>query len=174
MLGILDSADQQQAPRREACRMRGVDAITTSFEHCLRSIERLGRPGEIARHQRDLRFGHHTSRPCDVVPGAEGLHRLLEKLLGASEIAKLRHRDAAQRQCGRVVAQGDPLQGTERIAGREGLRRGGDQRIHRNPVTLVTPTHGLFGARICLASNKTPRFQPRGVELAQGGRFERP
>ena len=40
----------------------------------------------------------------------------------------------------RVVAQGDPVQCAEGITRRERTRRGCDQRVHRNPATLVTPT----------------------------------
>ena len=39
----------------------------------------------------------------------------------------LRHRDAAQRQRGRSVAQGDAVQGAERIAGLQRARGGRDQ-----------------------------------------------
>src|SRR3546814_10165355 len=52
----------------------------------------------------------------------------------------LRHRDAAQRESRRVIAQGDPVQCAEGITRRERPRRGRDQRVHRNPATLVTPT----------------------------------
>ncbi|MGH8503956.1 MAG: hypothetical protein ACREVE_16130, partial [Gammaproteobacteria bacterium] len=41
------------------------------------------------------------------------------------------------------VAQGDPLQRAEGVTRRERARRGRDQRVHRNPVTLVTPTVSL-------------------------------
>ena len=34
----------------------------------------------------------------------------------------------------------DPVQRAERITRRERPRRGRDQRVHRNPATLVTPT----------------------------------
>jgi len=54
--------------------------------------------------------------------------------------AELRHRDAAQRQCRRVVAQRDPLQCAERITRRERAACGRDQRVHLNPATLVTLT----------------------------------
>jgi len=59
--------------------------------------------------------------------------------LRAHQIAELRERDAAQRQRRRIVAEGDPFQRAERITGGERARRGRDQRVHRNPATLVTP-----------------------------------
>jgi len=54
-------------------------------------------------------------------------------------IAELCHRDASKRETKRVVAQGDPLQGARGITRCECMRRGRDQWVHRNPVTLVTP-----------------------------------
>jgi len=42
-------------------------------------------------------------------------------------LAELGHRDAAQRQCWRVLAQRDPLQSAERVACSEGARSSADQ-----------------------------------------------
>ena len=53
-------------------------------------------------------------------------------------LAELRHRDAAQRQRRRVLAQRDALERAERIAGGEGARGGGDQGVHRRQVTRAT------------------------------------
>ena len=63
--------------------------------------------------------------------GAEGARRPLHQGFCAREIAELRHGDAAQRQRRRVVAQGDPVQGAERITRRQRARRRRDQRVHR-------------------------------------------
>ena len=54
-------------------------------------------------------------------------------------IAKLRHGDAAQRQRRRIVAQSDAVERAERITLRERTPCRRDQRVHRNPDTLVTP-----------------------------------
>ena len=40
----------------------------------------------------------------------------------------------------RLAAQGDPVQCAEGITRRERSRRGREERVHRNPATLVTPT----------------------------------
>ena len=55
------------------------------------------------------------------------------------EIAELRHRDASQRERGRVIAEGDPVQCAQGITPGERPRRGCEQRVHENPATLVTP-----------------------------------
>ena len=46
----------------------------------------------------------------------------------------------AKRESWRVFAQGDSLQCAKGVTDRQCARRGRDQRVHRNPVTLVTPT----------------------------------
>jgi hypothetical protein len=67
-------------------------------------------------------------------------NQISQERLRSYEIAKLRHRDPTKRERRRVVAQGDPVQCAEGITRRERARRGRDQRVHRNPATLVTPT----------------------------------
>ena len=66
--------------------------------------------------------------------------RASQQRLRPREIAELGHGDAAKRERRRIVAQRDALQRAERIAGRERPGRSRDQRVHANPVTLVTPT----------------------------------
>ncbi len=48
-----------------------------------------------------------------------------------------------KREGRRVVAQGNPVQRAEGITRGERTRRGGDQRVHLNPDTLVTPTRSI-------------------------------
>jgi hypothetical protein len=70
-----------------------------------------------------------------------------QESLSSNKIAELRHRDASKRESRRIVAQGNPLQGAERIARGEGPRRGSDRRVHRNPATLVTLIVSISGAK---------------------------
>jgi hypothetical protein len=76
-----------------------------------------------------------------------------QESLRSNEIAELRHRDASKRESRRVVAQGDPLQCAEGITRCECMRRGRDQRIHRNPATLVTPIDSISGAMFYLVTD---------------------
>jgi hypothetical protein len=62
--------------------------------------------------------------------GAEAAGGAPQKLASARMLAELGHGDAAQGQRRRVVAQGDPLEGAERVAGGEGAGGGGDQGVH--------------------------------------------
>src|SRR5579862_5060849 len=77
----------------------------------------------------------------------EGARSSPQQSFGFHQIAELRHGDAAKSERRRVVAQGDPLQGAEDVTGRECARGGRDHRIHRNPVTLVTPIVSTSGVK---------------------------
>src|SRR2546430_4864811 len=140
MPGLVDAADQEQAPDLEIACMRSIYAVAVRFERHPRCAERLRRPGEIARDECDLGLGNHTPRAGHRLFRTEGARSLSQESFRSNELAELRHRDASQRERRRVVTQGDPLQCAERITCRECARRSGDQRVHRNPVTLVTPT----------------------------------
>ena len=85
--------------------MRGVCPVAVLLERRPRGLERLGGPAQIARDERDLGFGDDAPRAGHRLPRAEGAPRAPQQRLGANEIAELRHRDAAQRQRRRVVAQ---------------------------------------------------------------------
>ena len=84
--------------------MRGIDAVAMRFECRARRVERLRRPAEVARDQRDLGLGDDTSCAGHRLFRTEGAGRASQERLGAKEIAELRHRDAAERKRGRVVA----------------------------------------------------------------------
>src|SRR5437773_180145 len=140
MPGLVDAADQEQAPDLEIARMRSIYAVAVRFERYPRCVECLRGPAEVARDECDLGLGNHTPRAGHRLFRTEGARSLSQERLRSNELAELRHRDASQRERRRVVTQGDPLQCAERITCRECARRSGDQRVHRNPVTLVTPT----------------------------------
>ena len=146
-LGLVETPDQEQAPDLEMPRMRGVHPVAVLFERRPRRVERLRRPAQVARDERDLGLGDDTSRAGHGLSRTESARRTLQQSLRANEIAELRHRDAAKRERRRVVAQGDPLQCAEEITRGERPRRSRDQRVHRNPVTLVTPTVSMPAAK---------------------------
>ncbi len=142
---VVDTTKEQLPPGLEVPRMCGIDRIPVLFQRraCVR--ERTGRPSEIPRDQRDLGFGDGAhGAGHDFVP-TERPRRTPHERPGPLEIAELRHGDAPKGKGRRIVAQRDALQGTEGIAGSQCARRGSDQRVHPNPVTLVTPTPGMGG-----------------------------
>src|SRR6202171_2578435 len=119
--------------------MQRIDPIATKKERANGRFERLCRSRQIAHRERDLGFGHHAARTCGFLVRSERARRSPQQLARPRMLAELCHGDAAQRERWRIVAQRDPLQGAEGIARCECTRRGSDQRVHRNPVTLVTP-----------------------------------
>ena len=166
-LGLVDAPDQEEAPDIEITRMRGVDPVAVRFERCPGRVERLRRPTQVPRDERNLGLR-------DDAPGAghglfrtEGTRGTSQERLRSNEIAELRHRDTSKRERRRVVAQGDPLQGAQRITRCERTRRGGDQRVHRNPVTLVTPTVRYPVAKVYLVSNNHKVVSRNGMDSGE-------
>ncbi len=145
-LGLVEAPDQEESPDFEIPRMRGVYLVAVLFECRPRRVEHLRRPAQVARDERDLGLGDDAPRAGQSLFRTEGARSTSQEGLRSNEIAKLRHRDASkcERRC--VVAQGDPLQCAEGITCRECMRRGRDQRVHRNPATLVTPIVSISGA----------------------------
>ncbi len=136
---LVEAADQEQATDLQGTRVRRIHAVAMRFERRPRALERRGRPGELARDQRDLGLGDHAARARQRLLWAERPRGSSQQCFRSLKIAELRHHDASQRQRRRVVAQGDALQCAEKVARRERARGGSDQRVHRNRVTLVTP-----------------------------------
>ena len=120
--------------------MCGIEAIAVRLERRTRCIERLCRPAEVTRHERNFRLGDDTSRPSDGFLRTKGARRAPQQSPCSSEITELRHGDPAKRERRCIVAESDPRERAERIARSERPGCGGDQRVHWNPATLVTPT----------------------------------
>jgi hypothetical protein len=146
-LGLVEAPDQQQTPDFEMPCMRGVRPVAVTRERRPRRIERLGGKAQVARDQCNLGLGHDAARTRHRLFRTEGTRRLSQQNLRSIKIAKLGHRDAAERQGRCVVAQSDPLQCAERVARCECMRRGSDQRVHRNPDKLVTPAISTSGTK---------------------------
>src|SRR5438105_8457334 len=142
MLGLVEAADQEQAPDLESARMRGIYAVAVRFECHPRCLERLRGPAQVARDECDLGLGDHAPRAGHRLFRTERTRSTSQESLCPNEITELRHRDASQRERWRVVSQGDALQCAQGITRRQCAPRGGDQRVHRNPVTFVTLTIG--------------------------------
>ena len=115
-LRLVDAPDQDEAPDREVARMRGVDPVAISFERRPRRIERLRRPGKVARGEGDLGLGDDTARAGHGLSRAEGVRRASHESFRANEIAELRHarcraaRGQGRRRAGRPgsAPRGDP------------------------------------------------------------------
>lgn len=130
LLDLANTADQQQPPKFQIARMRGVDPVAMIFQQDAGGIERFGGPAEIPRCQRNLGFCHDASCARHRFFRAERACGASHQRFRAPEVAKLRHCNAAQRERRRVVAQRDLLQCSKRIARRERTRGRRDQRVH--------------------------------------------
>ena len=119
--------------------MGGIGAVAARRQHRPRRGEGAGRRAEVAADQRDLGLGEDAARPRRRLARAEAAGGAAQQRARPPEVAELRHRDAAQRQRRGVVAQRHALQRRQRVAGGQRTAGGGDQRVHGNPVTLVTP-----------------------------------
>jgi hypothetical protein len=126
-LGLVEAPDQEEAPDLEIPRMRSVHPIAVLFERRPRRVERLRRPAQVARDKRDLGLGDDTPRAGHGLFRTEGARRTSHESFRANEIAELRHRDPSKRECGCVVAQGDPVQCAEGITRGERTCCGRDQ-----------------------------------------------
>jgi hypothetical protein len=89
-------------------------------------VERLCRPAQVARDERDLGLGDDTPRAGHGLFRTKGARRTANKSLRPYEIAELRHRNASKRQRRCVVAQGHPVQCAEGITRSERTRSGCD------------------------------------------------
>jgi hypothetical protein len=154
-LGLVEMPYQEKASDLEVPRRRGIHPSAVRRQRCPRGVERRLQPGHIARDERHLRLGNDAPRAGDRLLWTEGTSRAPQERFRAAQIPELRHRDASKRKRGRVIAEGNPVQGAERIAGGEGPCGGRDQRVHPpsrsnsnidaadtrpNPAPLVTPT----------------------------------
>ncbi len=94
--------------------------------------KRARRSAKVAHRERHLGLGNKAAGARQFLVGAKASGGPPQELARTWMLAKLRHGNAAQGQRRRVVAQGDPLEGTERVAGGKRPRGGGDQGIHRS------------------------------------------
>jgi hypothetical protein len=139
VFSLVEPPDQKQPPRLEMARMGRVRPVAVCFEGRRCGGERLRGPGEVAGRERNLGFGDDASRASHGLFRAKGSRGSPHQRFRAVEIAELGHGDAAKRERRRVIAERDFVQRAEGITHRECLRGRRDQRVHRNPVTLVTP-----------------------------------
>ena len=139
VLGLVEAPDQEQAPDLEIARMGRVRPVAMRLEGRSAAASAFVGQARSRDSERDLGLDDDASRAGHGLSRAEGARRPPHQRFRAVEIAELGHGDAAKRQRRRVVAERHPVQRAERIAHRERASRRRDQRVHRNPVTLVTP-----------------------------------
>ena len=112
-LGLVEAADQEQAPDLEIARMRGIYTVAVHFERRPRCVERLRRPSEVARDQRDSASAtiHLARATASFGPNPRAARRRRAFARTRSPSCAI----AMPRSARRVVTQGDPVQGAEGI-----------------------------------------------------------
>jgi len=155
----VEPADQEEPPGCEIAGMCGIGPIAMRLERRLRRVKRLHGSAEVAQNERNLGPGDDTSGAGNGLLRAERARRALQQLACACQVAELRHCDAAQCQRRGIITQCDPFQCGERIARCKRARSGGDQRVHSNPVKLVTLTPPASDHRYLLSSTAATNCQ---------------
>jgi hypothetical protein len=105
-------------------------AIAERVERPRGGVECARRLAQVARGERDLGLGDLAAGPGESLAGAEAARGAPQELARPLVVAELGHRDAAQGERRRVVAQRDALERTERITGRQRTRGRGDEGVH--------------------------------------------
>ena len=88
------------------------------------------RAAEVAHGQRHFGFRNDAAGARELLARAEAAGGAPQQIARERVIAKLRHRDAAQRERRSVVAQRDELECAERVAAGQRARGRGDDGIH--------------------------------------------
>ena len=101
----------------------------------------------VVEDERNLGLGDNTPRAGHDFLWMEATLGPAQQHLRSSEIPELRHRNTSKCQRGCVVPQRNSLQGAKGITRGESMCRCCDQRVHRNPATVVTPTVSGPGAK---------------------------
>jgi hypothetical protein len=127
VLRLVEAPNENKTPDFEIPRMRGVQPVAALLERRARVAKRLRSPAQIARDESNLGFGDDAPRAGYGFLRTEGASSTPQENLRSHEIAELCHRDAAQCERRRIVAQCDSFQCAERITRRQSARRGRDQ-----------------------------------------------
>ena len=149
-LGRADAPDQKEAPDPEIPRIRGVHPVAVLFERCLFCVERLRRPAQVLRDERDVGLSDNATylarATASFGPKARAARR--------RRVFARRDRRAAPSRCSRSA------RAWRRRAGRPASMRRGDRppRSARAAavisesigilVTLVTPSVRIPGAKL--------------------------
>ena len=136
-LGLVEAADQEQAPDLEIARMRGIYTVAVHFER--------------ARAASSAFAGQVRSRETSAISASATIHlaRATASFGPNPRAARRRRAFARTRSPSCAIAMPRSARRARRHAGRpssgrrgdhpgERTRRGRDQRVHRDPATLVT------------------------------------
>jgi hypothetical protein len=110
--------------------VQGIEVIAMRVECARRLREPRRRSAELAHRERDFGVGNDApgARNGFIVPETAG--RAPQQIAAAGVFTQLCHRDAPQRQGGRVIPQGDVLQRGKGVTGGKEAGGCGEGRVH--------------------------------------------
>jgi hypothetical protein len=155
LLDGVDLTEQQQPARLNQTRKQRVGHVPAAREQAGGGVEAAGGTAQVTQHQRDLGAGHDATGARHRFGLSERLGSSAQQVQRLGQFSQLGHRDAAQRQRGRVGAQRHVLQRQQRISDGQRSRRGADRRIH----------HGLLAPNRGIAPTLLLTFSPPGAYL---------
>ena len=138
-LRLRQAPHQQRTACREQAGVQRVRAVAVVVQRGRSGLQRAGGAAQLAHRQGDFGVGQHAARPRQLFLRAERALRAAQQLACAGVLAQLRHRDAAQRQGGRVVAQRHALERAQCVAGGERPCSSGDQCVHASSHARFSP-----------------------------------
>jgi hypothetical protein len=118
-LGFVDSPDKKEISNLEITRVGSIYRVAMCLQRRSRRVKRPRWPAQVARDERDLGLGNDAPRAVHSLFRPKGARGTPQERLRSNEIPQLRHCNASKRPSRRIVAQGNSLQGTERITSRK-------------------------------------------------------
>jgi hypothetical protein len=112
---LVNTTEQKKTASLEVPGVRSIDGVPVRGERRSRIVERLRRPAQVARGERDLGFRNAAPGARDHLFGSECARGTPYQHACPRKVPELRHSDAAKRKGRRVVAERDPLQRGQRI-----------------------------------------------------------
>ena len=130
--GLVETAEQEQPANRDQACLYGIGAIGARVERGRGLRQRARGTAKIAHGERHFGLGDDTAGTRQLLARTKTARGAPQQFAGARKLAQLGHRDAAQGERRRVVAQGDVLERAERVAGDQRAPGGGNQGVHRD------------------------------------------
>jgi hypothetical protein len=116
----LEIADQHEPANELEPGKRGIFSVARLLQDFRGSFEPSACRDQIATRERDLRLRGEAAGPTRRIARAELASCPGQELSRARKFSELCHGDATKRESGRIVAQRDSPQGSQRVEGGEG------------------------------------------------------
>jgi hypothetical protein len=130
LLGSLKLSNEEMATRPDQAGVERIRVVAERVEHLRGSVKHVHRPCQIACGERDLGLGDLATGLGEPFANAEAARSASQEIARPLIVAELGHRNAAQGERRRVVAQRDAIESAQRITGRQRARGRSNEGIH--------------------------------------------